>query len=115
MSTRVGRLAVLVTGLLVEQLKSGFGTQKRGDFVVVDFTFTNNRDEEVTLDPELHMVLKDSQGREFGSDPDAWEFVPTNLMIFLEPIDHGVSTDGRVSSKWTQTPKASRSRSTTWR
>jgi hypothetical protein len=36
---------------LTNQLKSGFGTQKRGRFVVVDFTFTNNRDEEVTLDP----------------------------------------------------------------
>ena len=75
-------------------MKSGFGTQMRSNFAVVDFTFTNNRNEEVTLDPELHMVLKDSQGREFGSDPDAWEFVPTNLMIFLEPVDPGVSTDG---------------------
>ncbi len=46
---------------LTNQLKSDFGTQKRGRFVVVDFTFTNNRSEEVTLDPQLHMVLKDSQ------------------------------------------------------
>ena len=81
---------------LTDQLTSTFGTQKRGRFVVVDFTFTNNRDEEVTLDPELHMILKDSQGREFGSDPDAWEFVPTNLNIFLEPVNPGVSKDGRV-------------------
>jgi hypothetical protein len=81
---------------LTNQLKSSFGTHKRGRFVVVDFTFTNNRDEEVTHDPELHMILKDSQGREFGSDPDAWEFVPTNLMIFLEPVNPGVSKNGRV-------------------
>jgi uncharacterized protein DUF4352 len=81
---------------LTEQLKSNFGTQKRGNFVVVDFTFTNNRNEEVTLDPELHMILKDSQGREFGSDLDAWEFVPTDLNLFLEPVNPGVSTDGRV-------------------
>jgi hypothetical protein len=81
---------------LTNQLKSGFGTQKRGRFVVVDFTFTNNRDEEVTLDPQLHMILKDSQGREFGPDPDAWEFVPTNLDIFLEPVNPGLSKDGRV-------------------
>ena len=78
------------------QLKSGFGTQKRGRFVVLDFTFTNNRDEEVTLDPQLHLVFKDSQGREFGPDPDAWEFVPSNLNIFLEPVNPGVSKDGRV-------------------
>src|ERR671916_2665823 len=62
----------------------------------MDFTFTNNRNEEVTLDPQLHMVLKDSQGREFGPDPDAWEFVPVRLDIFLEPVNPGVSTNGRV-------------------
>ena len=81
---------------LTDQLKSNFGTQKRGNFVVIDFAFTNNRPDEVTLDPELHMILKDSQGREFGSDPDAWEFVPTDLMIFLEPVNPGVGTEGRV-------------------
>ena len=81
---------------LTNQLKSNFGTQKQGRFVVVDFTFTNNRNEEVTLDPDLHMILKDSKGREFGTDVDAWEFVPTDLNIFLEPVNPGVSTDGRV-------------------
>ena len=81
---------------LTNLLRSNFGTQKRGRFVVVDFTFTNNRDEEVTLDPELHMVLKDSRGREFGTDPDSWEFMPTNLNIFLEPVNPGLSKNGRV-------------------
>ncbi len=81
---------------LTDQLKSTFGTQKGGNFVVVDFTFTNNRTEEVTLDPELHMILKDSQGREFGSDSDAYEFVPIDLNLFLEPVNPGVGTDGRV-------------------
>jgi hypothetical protein len=81
---------------LTNQLRSNFGTQKRGRFVVVDFTFTNNRDEEVTLDPELHMVLKDSRGREFGTDVDSWEFMPTNLDIFLEPVNPGISKNGRV-------------------
>jgi Glucodextranase, domain B/Domain of unknown function (DUF4352)/zinc-ribbon domain len=81
---------------LTNQLRSNFGTQKRGRFVVVDFTFTNNRDEEVTLDPELHMVLKDRGGREFGTDPDSFEFMPTNLDIFLEPVNPGISKNGRV-------------------
>ncbi len=81
---------------MTELLRSGFGTQKRGRFVVVDFTFTNNRPKQVTLDPELHMTLKDSRGREFGSDPDAYEFVPLDLDIFLDPVNPGVSTDGRV-------------------
>jgi hypothetical protein len=93
----VGNVEWTVTdAFLTKELKSGFGTQKRGRFVVVDFTFTNNRPEEVTLDPQLHMVLKDSQGREFGPDPDAWEFVPSNLNIFLEPVNPGVSKNGRV-------------------
>src|SRR5215203_1874362 len=81
---------------LTNQLRGNFGTQKRGRFVVVDFTFTNNRDEEVTLDPELHMVLKDRTGREFGTDVDSWEYVPTNLDIFLEPVNPGISKNGRV-------------------
>lgn len=96
-TAQAGNVEWTVTdAFLTDQLKSTFGTQKRGNFVVVDFTFTNNRNEEVTIDPELHMILKDSQGREFGSDPDAWEFVPTDLMIFLEPVNPGVGTEGRV-------------------
>ena len=78
------------------QLNSSFGTHKQGRFVVIDFTFTNNRTEEVTLDPELHMILKDAKGREFGTDPDAYEYMPTDLDIFLEPVNPGVSTNGRV-------------------
>jgi len=81
---------------LTNQLKSSFGTQKQGRFVVVDFTFTNNRDEQVTLDPQLHMVLKDSKGRKFETDLDAYEFMPTDLDIFLEPVNPGVSTNGRA-------------------
>ena len=93
----VGNVEWKVTdAFLTDQLRSTFDTQKSGNFVVVDFTFTNNRPEEVTLDPELHMVLKDSQGREFGSDIDAWEFVPTDLNLFLEPVNPGVGTEGRV-------------------
>jgi hypothetical protein len=96
-TAKVGNVQWKVTdAFLTNQLKSNFGTQKQGRFVVVDFTFTNNRDEEVTLDPQLHMVLKDSGGREFGTDPDAYEFVPMDLDIFLEPVNPGVSTDGRV-------------------
>ena len=93
----VGNVQWKVTdAFLTDQLKSTFDTQKSGNFVVVDFAFTNNRPEEVTLDPELHMLLKDSQGREFGSDIDAWEFVPTDLNLFLEPVNPGLTTDGRV-------------------
>lgn len=86
----------MTDAFLTNQLKSTFGTQKRGRFLVVDFTFTNNRNEEVTLDPELHMILKDSKGQEYGTDVDAWEFVPTDLDIFLQPVNPGLSQDGRA-------------------
>jgi hypothetical protein len=96
-TAKVGNVVWKVTDAYsTTQLKSNFGTQKRGNFVVVDFTFTNNRNEEVTLDPELHMTLKDATGREFGTDTDAWEFVPTRLNIFLEPVNPGISQDGRA-------------------
>lgn len=94
-SATVGNVEWMITDAYrTTLLKSNFGTQKRGNFVVVEFTFTNNRSEEVTLDPELHMVLKDGEGREFGTDIDAWEFVPTQKNIFLEPVNPGISQDG---------------------
>lgn len=80
---------------LTNQLNSSIGTPKQGRFVVIDFTFTNNRNEEITIDPELHMVLKDSQGREVGDRIDALEYMPTN-QIFREPVNLGISKDGRV-------------------
>ena len=40
--------------------------------------------------------MRDSRGREFGTDPDAWEFVPTRLNLFLEPVNPGISKAGRV-------------------
>ena len=42
------------------------------------------------------MVLKDRRGREFGTNVDSWEYVPTNLNIFLEPVNPGISKNGRV-------------------
>lgn len=96
-TARVGNVEWTVTDAYhTTLLTSDFGTQKEGNFVVVDFTFTNNRSEEVTLDPELHMILRDSRDREFGTDPDAWEYVQTDLNIFLEPVNPGISQDGRV-------------------
>ena len=96
-TAQVGNVKWKVTdAFLTDRLKSTFGTQKRGNFMVVDFTFTNNRPEEVTLSPEMHMILKDSQGREFGTDSDAYEFVPTDLDLFLEAVNPGLSADGRA-------------------
>jgi hypothetical protein len=75
-------------------LRSNFGTSKQGDFIVIEFTFTNGRSEEVTIDPELHMTLTDDQGQKYGTDVDAYEFVPVDKDIFLQPVNPGVSQDG---------------------
>jgi hypothetical protein len=66
-------------GAAQEWIRNSEARQVRGGRL---FTFTNNRTEEVTLDPELHMTLRDAQGR---------EFVPTRLDIFLEPVNPGIS------------------------
>jgi hypothetical protein len=50
--------------------------------------------EEVTIDPELHMTLTDDQGQKYGTDVDAYEFVPVDKDIFLQPVNPGVSQDG---------------------
>jgi Domain of unknown function (DUF4352) len=75
-------------------LRSNFGTSKQGDFILIEFTFTNGRSEEVTIDPELHMTLTDDQGQKYGTDVDAYEFVPVDKDIFLQPVNPGVSQDG---------------------
>jgi hypothetical protein len=50
-------------------LTSDYGDTKSGNFVIVDFTFTNIGDEAVTLTTS-YVVLLDSQGREFEPDTD---------------------------------------------
>ena len=55
----------LVTGAYqTQELEDVYGLDdpKRGNFVVVDFKFTNGADEAVTLDPTMHMELKDCTG-----------------------------------------------------
>ncbi len=72
-TARVGKVVwEVIDAFRTEQLVSTFGTRANGTFVVVDFRFTNNRDESVTLSPDLHMTLTDSQGRQFETSADAW-------------------------------------------
>lgn len=81
-----------------EVLQSQFGpagSDKQGNFVIVDFTFTNNTGEAVTLDP-VNMTLLDAEGREFESDTDTFEYVPVEKDIFLEQVNPGVSREGRI-------------------
>ena len=77
------------------ELKSSFAGRKQGNFVIVDFNFTNGKDEAATLDSESFRLI-DNQGREFEVDTDTYEYVPMGKDIFLEQVNPGVSKEGRV-------------------
>jgi hypothetical protein len=81
-----------------------FGENQQGNFVVIDFTFTNNSAEAVTLDT-VSMVLVDGGGRRFEADPAAFEYIDPNRMIFLEQVNPGVSREG--TAIFTVAPDAS--------
>jgi len=72
-----------------------FGETKRGNFVIVEFNFTNNSSEAVTLD-SASLSLIDSSGNESKVDPDYFSYVPTNKEIFLENVNPNVTRPGEV-------------------
>ncbi|MGH3090296.1 MAG: DUF4352 domain-containing protein [Rubrobacteraceae bacterium] len=79
-----------------DQLQSQFGgPAAQGNFIVVDFTFTNNTGEAVTLDP-VTMTLVDGQDRQFDADTDTFEYIPEGRDLFLEQVNPGVTQEGQV-------------------
>jgi len=72
-----------------------FGETKRGNFVIVDFNFTNNSSEAVTLD-SASVALMDSSGNKSEADPDTFGYIPANKDIFLENVNPGVTRAGEV-------------------
>jgi hypothetical protein len=79
----------------VTELKAPYSGTKQGNFVIVDFTFTNGTKKAVTLDT-VSLTLIDSEGRKFEADTDAYEYVPTNKNIFLEQVNPGVTKQGET-------------------
>src|SRR5215217_2318841 len=72
-----------------------FGETKRGNFVIVDFNFTNNSSEAVTLD-SASLSLIDNSGNKSEVDPDYSSYVPANKDIFLENVNPDVTRPGEV-------------------
>ena len=72
-----------------------FGETKRGNFVIVDFNFTNTSSEAVTLD-SASLSLIDSSGNKSEVDPDYSSYVPANKDIFLENVNPDVTRPGEV-------------------
>jgi hypothetical protein len=81
-----------------------FGETKRGNFVIVDFNFTNNSSEAVTLD-SASVALMDSSGNKSEADPDTFGYIPAKKDIFLENVNPGVTRPGEVM--FTVAPDAS--------
>ena len=89
--------SVNVTGAQkVGVLKSDFYQSKRGNFVVVDFTYTWNGGAPVDLD-EPSWIVRDSQGRSYTYDFDAtnW-YVPDGRDATYAEVMPGVPKQGRV-------------------
>jgi hypothetical protein len=78
-----------------QQLSNSLGENKQGNFVVVNFQFTNNGSESVTLDSEM-LTLIDAENREFNVDTDSLGFVPPEKDIFLNQVNPGVTQEGQV-------------------
>jgi flagellar motor protein MotB len=77
------------------RLNSQFLEPKQGNFVVVDFRFTNNGSESKTLHQNA-LKLLDRDGREFDPDTDTFGYIPNERNIFLEQVNPGVTEDGEV-------------------
>ncbi|MBV9454859.1 MAG: DUF4352 domain-containing protein, partial [Rubrobacter sp.] len=74
----VGDSAWVITDATpTSQLTPQFGSPKQGNFVTVDFNFTNNGDKAKTLSTPI-IKLIDSTGREFSADTDSWSYVPAD-------------------------------------
>lgn len=92
----VGETAWIVTNAeMTTQLTDDFGETATGNFVVVDFEFTNNSPEAVTLDSGM-LTLIDAEGRENEVDTDRLFFVPAERNIIFEQVNPGVTQQGTV-------------------
>lgn len=77
------------------RLSGEFVDPVQGNYVIVNFSFTNNGDEPVTLDNNS-LALVDSEGREFQTEADLQRYVPRDQNIFLERVNPGVSQQGQA-------------------
>ena len=81
--------------LFQEGVSPQFAKTAEGTYVIVDFDFTNNGNEAVTLNTES-LKLIDSEGRESGASPEQVFYVPEDRKIFLERVNPGVTQQGQA-------------------
>jgi len=84
------------TNQLTQQgVSQRFAKTEQGDFVIVDFDFTNNGSDAITLDNES-LALVDSEGRESKPSSGSSFYVPEDRRIFLERVNPGVTKQGEA-------------------
>jgi uncharacterized protein DUF4352 len=76
-------------------VSSKFAKTEQGNFVIVDFDFTNNGNETITLHNDS-LALIDSEGRESKADSGYFPYIPEDQRIFLERINPGVTQRGQA-------------------
>ncbi len=82
--------------LTQQDVPKQFAETERGNFVVVDFDFTNNGNEPASLST-TSLALIDSQGRESEPDSDKFQYIPRDRNIFvLDRINPGVTRQGQA-------------------
>ncbi len=67
----------------------------QGNFVIVDFQFTNEGNESKTLTQQA-LQLEDYSGRTSAPDPADFRYIPKDRNIFLEQVNLGVTQQGQV-------------------
>jgi Domain of unknown function (DUF4352) len=80
----------------LEELLSNKGDYAQGSFVVVDVTFSNSSNQDVTLATPFFALI-DSEGREFepGIENNFFFLYPEENM-FVEPVDPGSTKEGKI-------------------
>jgi hypothetical protein len=84
-----------VSQLTQSDVSPRFAKTEQGNYVIVDFGFTNNGSKAVTLDTES-LKLVDNQGRESGAISDQAFYVPKDKQVFLERANPGVTKQGEA-------------------
>lgn len=77
------------------RLTARFADPAQGNFVIVNFRFTNNDNEAVTLHNNS-LALFDSEGNKSEVDSDKFQYISDNRRILLESINPGVTKEGQV-------------------
>lgn len=67
----------------------------QGNFVIVDFQFTNEGNESKTLTQQA-LQLENYSGRTSAPDPADFRYIPKDRNIFLKQVNLGVTQQGQV-------------------